>query len=218
MSEYGWLIEQQVLSRPIFLKPAEQCTKHVLLIDHYDSFTQLIKVYFEQLGARVSVFQFDDMALNHSESLAFTHVVLSPGPGSPEEADATRAFILKYHQQYPMLGVCLGHQCLIKALGGEVIDAFEIAHGKPFEITHTNTGLLKGIKQPFIATRYHSLVASYSELPGYWDVTAWTYDAIGSAVIMGVQHQTYALFGVQFHPEAILTEQGMQIFKNFLSV
>jgi anthranilate synthase/aminodeoxychorismate synthase-like glutamine amidotransferase len=192
--------------------------KHVLLIDHYDSFTQLIKSYFEQLGARVTVMQSDALILESLDQLALTHVVLSPGPGHPEAAHATRAFILKYYQQYPMLGVCLGHQCLLMAFGGEMVEASEICHGKQSRIDYVSKGLFKTITSPFFATRYHSLVVSPDSVPDDWEVTAWCFDAKGSLIMMGVQHQTYKLFGVQFHPEAVLTVQGMQLFKNFLMI
>ncbi|MDX2346475.1 MAG: aminodeoxychorismate/anthranilate synthase component II [Legionella sp.] len=191
---------------------------HVLLIDHYDSFTQLIKSYLEQLGAHVTVVQSDTLVLQNIEALAPTHIVLSPGPGHPSEAPETQNFILKYYQKYPMLGVCLGHQCLITAFGGEVIEASEICHGKVFEMHHTGKGLFKGMTEPFLAARYHSLVVSSESLPTNWDITAWTYDAREKQVIMGVQHQKYALFGVQYHPEAILTAHGSLIFEHFLSV
>ncbi|MCH9756676.1 MAG: aminodeoxychorismate/anthranilate synthase component II [Gammaproteobacteria bacterium] len=193
-------------------------TKHVLLIDHYDSFTQLIKAYFEQLGARVSVVQSDALALQKIEVLAPTHVVLSPGPGCPKAAPETQAFILEYYQKYPILGVCLGLQCLIEAFGGRVLEASDICHGKQVQISHLNEGLFQGIKVPFIGTRYHSLVASFEHLPKDWHVAAWTYDTGGCRVIMGIQHQKYPLFGVQYHPEAILTEQGIKVFENFLLI
>jgi anthranilate synthase/aminodeoxychorismate synthase-like glutamine amidotransferase len=193
-------------------------SKRVLLIDHYDSFTQLIKSYFEVLGARVLVVQFDALASFNIEAFMPTHVVLSPGPGHPSDAPQTQAFILAHYQKYPMLGVCLGHQCLIEAFGGDVVQAAEICHGKVFKLHHTGQGLFRGIEAPFLVTRYHSLVASKTTLPEVLAVTAWTHDALGHSVIMGVQHRKQALFGVQYHPEAILTAHGSLIFERFLSV
>jgi anthranilate synthase component II len=217
MSEYGWLIEHQDISAPAHVKATQKKSKHIILIDHYDSFTQLIKAYFEVLGAKVSIVQSDNKAvLQNINTLAPTHVVLSPGPGHPEDAQATQAFILKYYKQYPMLGVCLGHQCLIQAFGGEIIQASDICHGKPFETYHTDEGIFQGITQPFAAARYHSWHVSLNGLPKGWHVTAWTHDKRGNRVIMGVQHEMYPLFGVQYHPEAILTSQGRCLFEHFL--
>ena len=217
MSEYGWLIEHQDISAPVYLKATQKKSKHILLVDHYDSFTQLIKAYFEVLGAKVSIVQSDNhAALQHMNQLAPTHVVLSPGPGHPEDAKATRSFILKYYKQYPMLGICLGHQCLIQAFGGGIMQASEICHGKPFETYHTDQGIFQGMAQPFTAARYHSWLVSLDAVPERWHVTAWTYDKRGNRVVMGVQHETYPLFGVQYHPEAILTSEGKSLFECFL--
>jgi anthranilate synthase/aminodeoxychorismate synthase-like glutamine amidotransferase len=217
MSEYGWFIEHQAVSVPMLSKPIHKQAEHVLLIDHYDSFTQLIKACFLQLGARVSVVQSDVLLSQNLDALMPTHVVLSPGPGSPGDAHATQAFILKHYEQYPMLGVCLGHQCLIEAFGGEVIETSEICHGKQSKIHHMGTGLFKQVPQSFDATRYHSLMTSFEGLPKGWQVIAWTYDKYSNRVIMGIEHETYPLFGVQYHPEAILTDQGQQVFKHFLA-
>ncbi len=204
MSECGWFIEAQ--------------DKRVMLVDHHDSFTQLIKSYFEALGARVSVVQSDELPSVTLEVLKPTHVVLSPGPGKPVDAPNTLTFILQYFKTYPMLGVCLGHQCLIEAFGGEVIQADEIYHGKQSEIYHLESGLFEQLPQALLATRYHSLVVSLDKLPKDWQVSAWTHDTKGRQLIMGIQHDSYPLFGVQYHPEAILTEQGSDIFRQFLAV
>lgn len=202
MTEHGWFIETH--------------EKHVMLIDHYDSFTQLIKAYLEVLGARVSVVQSKVLSSNALELLQPTHIVLSPGPGAPSDAPNTLAFILKYFKVYPILGVCLGHQCLMEAFGGQVVQADEIYHGKQSQIYHLGTGLFQHMPQALFATRYHSLVVSADSFPKDWHVTAWTHDRKGCELIMGVQHDSYPLFGVQYHPEAILTEQGSDIFKQFL--
>lgn len=218
MSEYGWLIDLEnapevgsvVLDRHKFEH------EHVLLIDHHDSFTQMIKSYFEQLGVGVTVVQHTDTALHHLEDFKPTRVVLSPGPGSPREAYATQNLIKKYYQHYPMLGICLGHQCLIEAFGGRVIQAQEIYHGKQSIIHHDGEGLFTDLPTTFLATRYHSLIIDEHNLPHDWKITAWTHNAEGSRSVMGVAHQRYPLFGVQYHPEAVLTEHGMQVLRNFL--
>ncbi|MCH9690260.1 MAG: gamma-glutamyl-gamma-aminobutyrate hydrolase family protein [Gammaproteobacteria bacterium] len=216
MNEYGWLIEHQDISAPAHIKATQKKSKHIILIDHYDSFTQLIKAYFEALGARVSIVQSDDhVVLNNINGLKPTHVVLSPGPGHPEDAKATQAFILKHYKQYPILGICLGHQCLIQAFGGGIMPASEICHGKPFETYHTDEGIFQGITQPFTAARYHSYVSS-NDLPEGWHVTAWTHDKRGNRVIMGVQHEDYLMFGVQYHPESVLTSHNSFLFEHFL--
>ncbi|MDF1678406.1 MAG: aminodeoxychorismate/anthranilate synthase component II [Legionellaceae bacterium] len=214
MSDYGWLIAHQAVSVPEVPAFVSQADKHVVLVDHYDSFTQLIKSYFEKHHIQVSVLQFDDVALQKLETLAPTHVVFSPGPGRPSQI--TQRIILEHYKTYPMLGVCLGHQCLIKAFGGKIVQAPEVCHGKQFHIYHTDEGLFHGIPQGFLATRYHSLTVAADCVPSDWVVTAWTNDTRGRKVVMGVQHQAYPLFGVQYHPEAILTEYGNPIFEQFV--
>jgi len=221
MSEYGWLLELENtpdISSPI-LSTENFEHDHVLLIDHHDSFTYLIKSCFEQLGALVTVVQYTDPALEHIDVFKPTHLVFSPGPGSPCEALGTQQLIQKYYKHYPMLGICLGHQCLIEAFGGRVIQAQEIHHGKQALIYHDHDdgeGLFAGVPRSFLATRYHSLVVDERTMPSRWKMTAWTYDKMGGRVIMGVAHRDYPLFGVQYHPEAVLTEQGMQVLRNFL--
>ena len=223
MSEYGWLLELE-LTVDKTLDPAVKPRdvgdmfqhEHLLLIDHHDSFTHIIKSYFEQLGVRVTLVQHTDTALHHLEAFEPTRLVLSPGPGNPGEVYATQQLIQKYYKQYPILGICLGHQCLIEAFGGCVTQARDIHHGKQSVIHHDGEGLFKGLPSSFLATRYHSLVADEHELPKEWKVTACTHDEIGRRVVMGVAHQNYPLFGVQYHPEAVLTEQGMQVLINFL--
>jgi len=218
MSEWGWLLELDnapeakapVLKHKLFQH------EHVLLIDHHDSFTQMIKSYFECLGVFVTVVQHTDTILNNLEVLEPTRLVLSPGPGSPAEAYATQKLIKKYYKRYPMLGICLGHQCLVEAFGGRVTQAREIHHGKQSVIHHEGEGLFTGIDKSFLATRYHSLMADEHHLPKDWKVTAWTHDKTGRRIIMGIEHRNYPLFGVQYHPEAILTEQGYQVVENFL--
>ncbi len=214
MNDYGWLIAHQKVPTTETSVPTYQTDKHIVLIDHYDSFTQLIKSYFERRHLQVSVLQFDDVALQKLEILAPTHVVFSPGPGRPSQV--TQRIILEHYKTYPMLGICLGHQCLIEAFGGSIVQASEICHGKQFKVYHTDDGLFHGIPQGFLATRYHSLAVEIDCVPSDWIVTAWTHDRQGGKVVMGVQHQAYSLFGVQYHPEAILTEYGKSIFEQFV--
>lgn len=211
MSQSGWLMLDA-------LDSAVDTSVHLVLIDHHDSFTQLIKHYLEQLGAVVSIVQSGDAVLEQVETLAPSGIILSPGPGTPEAAYPTQQFILNHYTQYPMLGICLGHQCLAAAFGGSVVQASEIFHGKTSEIHHRAKGLLRGLPTPFLATRYHSLLVSPMHLPCDWEVTAWTYDTKGQSIIMGMQHRQYPLFGVQYHPEAILTHNGCSIFERFIQL
>lgn len=192
-------------------------SERLLLIDHYDSFTYTIKAYFETLGARTEVVQYDDPRLLHLEQFAPTALVFSPGPGHPTEASSTVALIKKHYTYYPMLGVCLGMQCMAHAFDGKVIHAPEVMHGKQSLIDHDHTGIFQDVPQGFSATRYHSLMVDPLTLPAELRVTAWTHDASGARVIMGVAHMHYPLFGIQYHPEAVLTEHGYLLFRHFLN-
>jgi len=189
----------------------------LLLIDHYDSFTETIKSYFEVLGAEVTLVRFDDQRLKQLEVFSPTHIVLSPGPGAPSQAQPTIKLIKAYHQHYPMLGICLGHQCMIEAFGGTVNQAKHAMHGKCSSIQHSQQGIFHEIKTPFIAARYHSLIGSLQNLPSTLIATAWTKDQ-GETVLMGVQHRDLPIYGIQFHPEAILSHFGPDIFSNFIQI
>jgi anthranilate synthase/aminodeoxychorismate synthase-like glutamine amidotransferase len=190
--------------------------KKLILIDHYDSFTYLINDYFKQLGVQTEVIQQDDPILYQMESLNPSCIVFSPGPGHPVEATVTLDVIRRYHHMYPMLGICLGHQALALAFGGQVIHASLVVHGKQSLIYHDQQGLFHDLPSPFRATRYHSLMVEEQTLPKDFKITAWTVDANQNKVIMGMQHCVYPLFGVQYHPEAILTEHGFDVFRQFL--
>lgn len=215
---HGWFIalEKEHLSLEKVQTHQESRKYRVILVDHYDSFTYTIKSYLEVLGAEVLVFYYDDCKLNQLEQLSPTHIVLSPGPGEPNDVQQTKTLIQKYYKQYPILGVCLGHQCLIEVFQGQIVAADVVYHGKVSTIFHTGEGLFCGLEAQLKVSRYHSLVVSDKHFPKDWRLTAWTYDA-ERQVIMGVQHKSYPLFGVQYHPEAILTEAGYQVFLNFLN-
>ena len=190
--------------------------KRVLIIDHYDSFTYTIKSYFECLGALTQVIQFDDEPTKVFASFNPTHLVLSPGPGSPNEVKPTLDLIHHYYKAYPILGICLGHQCIAQVLGGKVIQSDAVMHGKQSMIYHQNAALFKDVPLSFSATRYHSLVVDEQSLPESLVTTAWTYDKSNARVVMAIAHQQYPLFGIQYHPEAIMTEHGFVVLKNFL--
>jgi len=190
----------------------------LLIIDNYDSFTYTIQNYFLHLGAAVDVIRNDDDVLLSLNMSNYTHVVLSPGPGGPDETGYTFKFIKMYYQYIPILGVCLGHQAIAKVFGGRVIHAPKVMHGKLSEIFHTTQGLFHSIKTPsFKVTRYHSLVVDENSLPIDFEIHAWAYDE-NNKVIMAYKHKSLPLYGIQYHPEAILTEHGYTIFQNFLHV
>ena len=184
----------------------------ILLIDNYDSFTYNLVDYFKQLSQEVCVFYHDKITLEAIEHLAPTHLVLSPGPKGPSEAGISINAIKHFHQKLPILGICLGHQCLAAAFAANIIHAPEIIHGKTSPIIHNKQRLFRDIPNYFQATRYHSLVVDSASLP-----TCFTIDAWANQNIMAISHRQYPLFGLQFHPEAILTEHGLALLSNFLN-
>ena len=189
----------------------------LLMIDNYDSFTYNLVQYFGELGQEVNVYRNDEITVNEIENLKPKHVVISPGPCTPNEAGISLELIEKLAGKIPILGVCLGFQAIAQVFGGNIIGAQRIMHGKVSPIHHTGKGVFKGLKNPLNATRYHSLVAEQSTLPECLEVTAWTNNDSGSIEeIMGVRHKTLAIEGVQFHPESILTEHGHQMLNTFL--
>ena len=189
----------------------------LLMIDNYDSFTYNLVQYFGELGQEVNVYRNDEITVDEIENLKPKHVVISPGPCTPNEAGISLEVIKKLAGKIPILGVCLGFQAIAQAFGGNIIGAQRIMHGKISSIHHTGKGVFKGLNNPLNATRYHSLVAEQSTLPDCLEVTAWTNNDSGTIEeIMGVRHKTLAIEGVQFHPESILTEHGHQMLNTFL--
>lgn len=189
----------------------------LLMIDNYDSFTYNLVQYLGELGADVRVYRNDRISLQEIEDLQPEKIVISPGPCTPNEAGVSIDTIRQFAGRVPILGVCLGHQSIGQAFGGRIGHARAIMHGKTSMMHHGNTGVFRGLPNPFEATRYHSLVIEPDSLPDCLEVTAWTTDD-GGAVdeIMGVRHKTMAVEGVQFHPESILTGCGHDLLKNFL--
>ncbi len=184
----------------------------LLMIDNYDSFTYNLVQYFGELGETVRVYRNDAISLKEIAAMKPQHIVVSPGPCSPAEAGISVAAIGEFAGKIPILGVCLGHQSIGAAFGGEIVHARELMHGKTSAIHHEGKGVFRDLPDPFTATRYHSLAISRERLPDCLAVTAWTDDG----EIMGVRHRDYRLEGVQFHPESILTEHGHRLLKNFL--
>lgn len=184
----------------------------LLMIDNYDSFTYNLVQYFGELGQEVVVRRNDEITLEDITRLNPARIVVSPGPCTPNEAGISVPVIKAFAGRIPILGVCLGHQSIGQAFGGRIVHAQELMHGKTSQVSHNNTSVFAGLPNPFRATRYHSLVIERASLPDCLEVTAWTEDG----EIMGVQHKTLPIAGVQFHPESILTEHGHDLLANFL--
>ena len=184
----------------------------LLMIDNYDSFTFNLVQYFGELGAEVKVIRNDELTLSEVEALAPSHVVISPGPCTPNEAGITLELIERLAGRVPILGVCLGHQAIGQAFGGKVVRARRVMHGKTSRIRHDRQGIFESIENDFVATRYHSLVVERETLPDCLAVTAQSEDG----EIMGLRHRGLAVEGVQFHPEALLTEHGHKMLQNFI--
>ena len=189
----------------------------LLMIDNYDSFTYNLVQYLQTLGAEVKVIRNDELSVAQIEALAPERIVISPGPGTPNEAGVCVDVIKHLGPRVPILGVCLGHQSLGQAYGGEVVRAKTIMHGKTSRIRHDGLGVFAGLPDAYVATRYHSLVVARETLPACLEITAWTDHEDGSFdEIMGLRHREHPVEGVQFHPESILTEHGHALLKNFL--
>jgi len=189
-------------------------TKNILLIDNYDSFTYNLVHYLSALGAKVEVIRNDAKRASDIIASKPDGIVVSPGPATPNEAGICLELITLNNGQIPLFGVCLGHQSIGQAYGGNVVRAAQVMHGKTSAVTHTNKGIFVGIASPFTATRYHSLIVEKASLPDCLEVTAETADG----TIMALQHKTQPVFGVQFHPESIASEHGHDMLRNFLNV
>jgi anthranilate synthase/aminodeoxychorismate synthase-like glutamine amidotransferase len=183
----------------------------IAVIDNYDSFTYNLVQCLGELGAAVRVFRNDALSVQELDELDPSHIVISPGPGGPSDAGVSRQVIRQLGTRRPVLGVCLGHQCIADVFGGRVVRAKRLVHGKTSPVHHHGTGLFVGLPSPFDATRYHSLIVE-EPLPDELVVTAFT----SEGEVMGLRHKTYPIYGVQFHPESILTDAGPHILRNFL--
>jgi anthranilate synthase component 2 len=191
----------------------------VLMIDNYDSFTYNLVQYLGELGAAVEVVRNDQISVDAIVNSDASHIMLSPGPGKPDQAGVSMATVEALAGVKPIFGVCLGQQSIGQVYGGRIIHAREIMHGKTSAVRHKGVGVFAGLDNPFIATRYHSLVVEQESLPDCLEITAWTEDADGEIdEIMGLRHREFAVEGVQFHPESILTEHGYALLQNFLEL
>lgn len=186
----------------------------ILMIDNYDSFTYNLVQYLGVLGSEVEVHRNDKITLDEIESMKPERIVISPGPGTPQSAGITISMIERFHPKVPILGVCLGHQAIGAAFGGRVLHAARIMHGKTSEISHDGKGVFRDLPDPITATRYHSLAVERKSLPSCLEVSAEAEDG----EIMGLRHREYPVEGIQFHPESILTKEGMNILRNFLDL
>ena len=186
----------------------------ILMIDNYDSFTYNLVQYLSELGEKLCVYRNDKVSLGEIEYLKPSHIVISPGPGRPVDAGISGAVIEEFGKRIPILGVCLGHQCIAEVFGGKVVSARKLMHGKTSMIYHRGRGIFQGIPSPFEATRYHSLIVDRKSLSNTLKVIAHTKEN----EIMGLKHKKFPVWGVQFHPESILTENGKELLKNFINL
>jgi anthranilate synthase/aminodeoxychorismate synthase-like glutamine amidotransferase len=186
----------------------------LLILDNYDSFTYNLVQYFGELGCEPVVRRNDAISVDEIAKLKPTHICISPGPGRPAEAGISEEVVRRFASSVPLLGVCLGHQCIAEVFGGQVVQAERLMHGKASEIYHDGSGVFAGLPNPFSATRYHSLIVAPESLPNELAVSAKT----AEGEIMGLQHREFPLHGVQFHPESILTGQGKKLLANFLAL
>ena len=186
----------------------------LLILDNYDSFTYNLVQYFGELGCEAVVRRNDDISVDEIAELRPTHICISPGPGRPAEAGVSKEVVQRFAPSVPLLGVCLGHQCIAEVFGGQVVRAERLLHGKTSEIHHDGSDLFTGLANPFSATRYHSLIVSPEDLPSELKISAKT----AEGEIMALRHRRFPLHGVQFHPESILTAEGKKLLANFLAL
>ena len=190
----------------------------ILVIDNYDSFTYNLVQYLGELGAELQVRRNDELSVDEIEALAPERIVISPGPCTPDEAGVSVEVIRRMGPRTPLLGVCLGHQSIGAAYGGQVVRAERVMHGKTSPVRHTGAGIFRGVPQPFTVARYHSLVIDPKSLPAELEVVAWTDEPGWEHEVQAVRHRTHPVWGVQFHPESIASEYGMEILRNFLEI
>lgn len=186
----------------------------ILVIDNYDSFTYNLVQYVGELGEEVKVYRNDGVTLDEIQDLSPARIIISPGPGRPDEGGISKSVIQRFSGKIPLLGVCLGHQCIAEVFGAKVVIGNTIMHGKVSDIHHNGEGIFKGVPSPFVATRYHSLIVDPKSLKNPLKLTAWT----DTSEVMGLVHEAMPVWGVQFHPESVLTVEGKTILKNFLEI
>ena len=188
----------------------------IFVLDNYDSFTYNLVQYIGELGAKVEVRRNDEVTIEEIQSMRPERIVVSPGPCTPQDAGISIELIRHFAGKLPLLGVCLGHQAIGAAFGGQVVRAKNLMHGKTSQVEHDGKTIFRGLASPMTATRYHSLIVAEEELPDALEVSAWTRDQDGTRVIMGLRHKKFPIEGVQFHPESVLTDEGKKLVENFL--
>jgi anthranilate synthase/aminodeoxychorismate synthase-like glutamine amidotransferase len=189
----------------------------VFVLDNYDSFTYNLVQYLGEMGAKVEVRRNNEVTIEQIEEMCPERILISPGPCTPQEAGISVELIRHFAGKVPLLGVCLGHQAIGAAFGGEVVRAKNLMHGKTSEVEHDGKTIFQGLASPMTATRYHSLIVSEKNLPADLEVSAWTSDKDGTRVMMGLRHKKFPVEGVQFHPESVLTDEGKKLIRNFLN-
>ena len=192
----------------------------ILIVDNYDSFTYNLVQRLGEIDSslNIAVFRNDEISIDEMKAKNPSHVIISPGPCTPTEAGISVQCVESFHGHVPLLGVCLGHQSIGQATGGNIIRADQLMHGKTDQIHHNGTTIFAGLPQPMTATRYHSLIIEPDSLSDEFEVNAWTVEADGSKLIMGIEHKKFPTFGIQFHPESFLTEGGIDMLKNFIEI
>jgi anthranilate synthase/aminodeoxychorismate synthase-like glutamine amidotransferase len=190
----------------------------LFILDNYDSFTYNLVQYFGEMGAEVIVRRNDQVSVRDVEDLHPAHIVVSPGPCTPQDAGISIELVRHFAGKVPVLGVCLGHQAIGAAFGGSVVRAPHLMHGKTSQVTHDGRTVFQDLRSPFTATRYHSLIVEEQSLPAELEISAWTTEPDGSKTIMGLRHKTHPVEGVQFHPESVLTTEGKKLVANFLQI
>ncbi len=190
----------------------------IFVLDNYDSFTYNLVQYLGEMGAKVDIRRNDEVTVDEVEAMRPEHILISPGPCTPQEAGISVELIRHFAGKVPLLGVCLGHQAIGAAFGGDVIRAKNLMHGKTSQVEHDSKTIFRGLTSPMTATRYHSLIVSEKNLPPDLEVSAWTSDKDGTRVIMGLRHKKFPVEGVQFHPESVLTDEGKKLIANFIQM
>src|ERR1700677_3371813 len=217
MARFGGTLEDSIPAVEPACRLQRGSNSVVFILDNYDSFTYNLVQYFGELGAQVEVRRNDQLTVAEVEALQPERIVISPGPCTPQDAGISIDLIRHFGGKLPILGVCLGHQAIGAAFGGKVVRAPNLMHGKTSAVTHDNKSIFEGLPTPMTATRYHSLIVEEKNLPDELEVSAWTVEKDGSRTIMGLRHRKFAVEGVQFHPESVLTDAGKDLVRNFLN-